>query len=158
MNSGFSFLFGAVMTRRRTGFSLLELLIVLMIVGVVTGLSGGRVHAIIVQQRVSRAATSLQSDLEAAFAIANRNRRPIRIAWDASKLQLQVTDRAGTTFYRRTPLGKDYGFSSSNVSFSRSPVEIFPNGLANDTLTVVLTAESNTRRIRMTRAGMVLIQ
>jgi prepilin-type N-terminal cleavage/methylation domain-containing protein len=151
--------FGVVMSRRRTGFSLLELLIVMMIVGVVTALSGGRVHAIIVQQRVARAAMSVQSDLEAAFAVANRNRRPVRIAWDASKLQMQVTDRAGSVYYRRTPLGMDaYGFSASNVSFSRSPVEIYPNGLANDTLTIVITNESNTKRVRMSRAGMVRVE
>lgn len=146
------------MKRRKTGFSLLELLIVLMIVGIITALSGGRVHAIIVQQRVNRAANSVQSDLEAAFAIANRNRRPIRISWDASKLQLDVTDRAGTVYYRRTPLGKDYSFTSSNVSVSRSPIEIFPNGLANDTLLIQLSMESNVKKIRMSRAGMVLLQ
>jgi prepilin-type N-terminal cleavage/methylation domain-containing protein len=147
------------MTCRRTGFSLLELLIVLMIVGVVSALSAGRIHAIIVQQRVSRAATSLQSDLEAAFAIANRNRRPIRINWSTSSMQMQVTDRSGSIFYRRTPLGQDaYGFTTSNVTFSRSPIEVFPTGLANDTLMITLTAEGNTRKIRMTRAGMVLTQ
>jgi prepilin-type N-terminal cleavage/methylation domain-containing protein len=147
------------MTFRRAGFSLLELLIVLMIVGVISGLSAGRIHAIIVQARVARAATSLQTDLEAAFAIANRNRRPVRIAWSTSSMQMRVTDRSGSVFYRRTPLGRDaYGFTSSNVSFSSSPIEVFPNGLANDTLTITLTAESNTRKIRMSRAGMVLVQ
>jgi prepilin-type N-terminal cleavage/methylation domain-containing protein len=147
------------MKRRRTGFSLLELLIVLMIVGIVSALSAGRIHAIIVQQRVSRAATSLQSDLEAAFAIANRNRRPIRIAWSTASMQMQVTDRSGSIFYRRTPLGRDaYGFTTSNVTFSRSPIEVFPTGLANDTLTITLAAEGNTRKIRMTRAGMVRTQ
>jgi len=137
---------------------MIELMLVLMIMGVVGALSAGRIHSVIVQQRVARAASSLQSDLEAAFAIAARNRRPIRINWNASKMQMGVTDRAGTIYYRRTPLGKDaYGFSASNVTFTNNPLEIYPNGLAGDTLAIVLSLEGNTRTIVVSRAGMVRV-
>lgn len=144
--------------RNRRGFTLLEVLVVLMIMGVVGALSAGRIHAIIVQQRVSRAANSLQTDLQSAFGIASRNRQPIRISWNSTKMQLDVTDRAGATFYRRTPLGNDYGFASSNVSVSASPVEVYPNGYASDTLTIVLSSDGNTKRVHMYRTGMVVLQ
>ena len=138
---------------------MLEVVIALMLVGIVSMLSAGRIHSIMVQQRVARAATSVQTDLEAAFSIAARNRRPIRIRWDATKMQMQVTDRAGSIFYRRTPLGKDaYGLSSSGVSFSSNPLEVYPNGLAADTLKIVLSVESSSRTIRMSRGGMVQIK
>jgi Tfp pilus assembly protein FimT len=137
---------------------MLEVVIALMLVGIVSMLSAGRIHAIMVQQRVARAATSLQSDLEAAFTIAARNRRPIRIAWDATKMQMQVTDRTGTIFYRRTPLGKEaYGLSSSNVTFSTNPLEVYPNGLAAGSLTIALSLEGNKRTIQMSRGGMVQV-
>jgi prepilin-type N-terminal cleavage/methylation domain-containing protein len=145
-------------SRVRRAFTMLEVVVVLMIVGVVSTLSAGRIHAIIVKERVQRASTSLQSDLQAAFAIASRNRRPIRISWNSAKMQMDVTDRAGTTFYRRTPLGNDYGFTSSAVAFSASPIEVYPNGFASDTLTVVLSSDGNTRRVHMTRTGMVVQQ
>lgn len=130
----------------------------MIMVGIVSALSAGRIHSLMVQQRVARAATSLQSDLEAAFALAVRNRAPVRIAWNSTKRQMGVTDRAGTTFYRRTPLGTDYGLSASGVAFSKSPLEIYPNGLAEDTLKIVLTIETSTRSIRVSRAGMVRVQ
>ncbi len=138
---------------------MLEVVIALMLVGIVSMLSAGRIHKIMVQQRVARAATSVQSDLEAAFTIAARNRQPVRIAWNATKMQMQVTDRAGTTVYRRTPLGKDaYGLSSSGVSFSVNPLEVYPNGLAGNPLTISLSMESSSRTITMSRGGMVKIQ
>ena len=145
--------------RFRSGFTMLEVVVTLMIVGLVSTLSAGRIHSLIVQQRVARAATSLQGDLESAFTIASRNRQPVRIVWNSAKMQMALTDRTGAIFYRRTPLGQDaYGLKSSGVSFSRSPVEVFPNGLADGTLTITITSETSTRTILMSRAGMVRIQ
>jgi len=145
--------------RSRRGFSLLEITVAMVIVGLTSAASAGKVHDIMIQQRVARAATAMRNDLEGAFALAVRNRRPIRISWDATAMQLGVTDRAGTTAYRHTNVGRDaYGLTSSAVSFSRSPVEVYPNGLANDTLTITLSTGGVTKRVRMSRAGLVLIQ
>ena len=87
--------------------------------------------------------------------IAQRNRRPVRISWDASKLQLNVTDRAGTTTYRRTTLGSAYGLKASNVTFSVSPLEIFPNGLAASSLVIALSANGFVDTVFVSRAGLV---
>ena len=143
----------------RRGFSLLEVSVVLVIAGIVGSMSAGRFHDLIVQQRVARAATAVQNDLEAAFATAARNRKPVRISWSASTMQLNVTSRDGSRTYRHTGLGRDaYGLTSSAVSVSQSPVEVFPNGLAADTLLVTLSMNNTTKRVRMTRAGLVQIQ
>lgn len=158
MTGAFFASFGRPMIRSaRAGFSMIEIMLVVMIMGLVGALSAGRIHAIIVQQRVVRASASLQSDLESAFAIAARNRRPVRISWNSAKMQMGVTDRAGAIYYRRTPLGATYGFSASNVTFSNNPLEIYPNGLAGDTLAIVLSLEGNTRTIVVSRAGMVRV-
>ena len=134
-------------------------MVVVTIMGVVGAMSAGRVHALIVHQRVTRAASAVQNNLEAAFATSGRNRRPVRIAWDAASAQLQVTNRAGTRTYSHTNLGRDpYGLGSSAVSVSSSPVEVFPTGLASDTLLVTITLENTTKRVRMSRAGMIDVQ
>lgn len=146
-------------SRPRAGFSMLEIMVVLVIVGITSSISIGRIHALIIQERVQRAATSVQNDLEAAFALAARNRRPIRIEWNATTMQLGVTDRAGTTAYRHTNLSQDaYGMRASGVTFSRSPLEVYPNGMANDTLTITIHGPNVTKTIRMSRAGLVLVQ
>jgi Tfp pilus assembly protein FimT len=134
----------------------LELLVVMVIGGVMAKVSMGRIHDLMSQQRVSHAATAVQNDLEAAFQIAGRNRKPVRITWDVSVMQLEITDRAGTTFYRRTNLGRQaYGFASNAVTSSASFVEVYPNGLASDTLLMTLSSNGFTKKLRMSRAGLV---
>jgi prepilin-type N-terminal cleavage/methylation domain-containing protein len=145
--------------RLRPGFSLLELMVVVVIMGVVGAMSAGRIHSIIVQQRVARAASVVQNDIESAFLTAGRNRRPVRIAWNSASMVMEVTDRAGTRVYRRTGLGREtYGLTSGAVSFSRSPLEIFPTGLANDSLVITFTVENVTKRVHVSRAGLVRVQ
>lgn len=140
----------------RTGFTILELLTVMVVVGLISTISAGRIRDLMVQQRLARAATVIQTNAEAAFAIAVRNRRPIRISWNSSAMQMDVTDRAGTTLYRKVGLGQDpYGLSSGTVTFSRSPLEVYPNGLANDTLLITLSSNSVKKKIYITRAGLV---
>jgi len=138
---------------------MLEVMVALVIVGVTSSITVGKIHLLMIQTRIQRAATSVQNDLEAAFALAGRNRRPIRISWNSSTQQMAVTDRAGTTAFRHTNLDMgSYGLRPKDVSFSRSPVEVYPDGLANDTLTITIRRSGNIKLIRMSRAGLVLIQ
>lgn len=142
----------------RSGFTIFELITVLTIAGITAALSAGRFHAVMMQQRVARAATTVQGNLEAAFAIAARNRVPIRIVWNASTMQMGVTDRAGSIYFRKTAFGKDdFGLLPGAVSFTNNPLEVYPNGLAADTLAITISAEGNQRTIVMSRAGMVQV-
>jgi prepilin-type N-terminal cleavage/methylation domain-containing protein len=139
----------------RAGFTILELITVLVVGGILTSFAMGRVTQIMSSQRLKAASVAVQNELSGAWAIALRNRRPVRISWDASKMQLNITDRAGTTVYRRTTLGSAYGLRSSGVDFSINPLEIYPNGLAADTLRITLLANTYTDTIRVSRAGLV---
>lgn len=141
--------------RARRGFTILELLIVMMMACLVGGLSLGRIHNIMNQQRMSRAVSSVRTNVELAFAMAERDRKPVRISWDATNLQLDVTDRAGTTVFRRAGLGTTYGLPANSVAFSPSVLEVYPNGLANGALQVTFTANNNIRKLFVNRAGMV---
>lgn len=144
--------------RTRRGFSILELVVAIVVIGILASISVGKMHDVIVQQRVYRASNNIQTNVEAAWSLAARNRRPIRISWDASTSQIKITDRAGTTTYRKASLGADpYGLAPGTVTFSSSPIEVYPDGLASDTLLITLsiTSPAVTKRIWVSRAGLV---
>jgi len=144
--------------RSRRGFSMIEVMLVLSMLGIIATVSLGKLHDIIVQQRVLKAASAVQNTVENAFAIATRNRRPIRITWDAVSMQLSVTDRAGTTKFRSLPLGSDaYSLPAGSVTLSINPVEVYPNGLATDSFSVAVTAPKTSKRVWVSRAGLVKV-
>jgi Tfp pilus assembly protein FimT len=137
----------------------MELLIVMLIMGIMAQLSMGRVHALMGQQRVVHAATAIRNDLEAAFQIAGRNRKPVQITWDASTQQFIIGDRSGSMFYRKTNLGRQaYGFLPGEVTVSQTPLQIYPNGLAADELVVTINSQGVKKTIKMSRAGLVQVR
>ena len=144
--------------RLRRGFSVLELVVVLMIGGVIASMSAGRVNALMTQQRVVHAATAIQNDLEAAFQIAGRNRKPVLISWEETQQQFNITDRTGTISYRRIKLGQQaYGFAKGAVTVSDASIEVYPNGLAESPLVITISSHGVTKKLRMSRAGLVQI-
>ena len=148
-----------VLSRRahlRRGFSILELITALVIIGVLASVSAGKVRDVMTQQRLYRASNNVQTNVEAAWALAARNRRPIRISWDSTNRLMRITDRAGTTNFRRTSFGQDpYGLMAGSVKFSSPMIEIFPDGLATDTLLITLSNFGQTKKIWVSRAGLV---
>lgn len=148
--------------RARRGFSILEMLVVVVLVGIIMSMAGLRVTNMITQQRVVRAAGTVQTDLELAFAAAGRNRAPTKIVFSSSSsaILLRVTDRTGSTEYKRTDF-KQLGLSNGDVTVSNAAVTVFPNGFADGTLTVTISVTKNgvlyKRVVSMTRAGLVKV-
>lgn len=142
------------------GYTIIEVLMVLILVGLMAALSAGRVNQIITKQRVNRAAYALASGFQQAFVLAQRDRKPMRISFDSTMMQFSTADRAGNKF-GGTPLA-GFNIKPSNVTVSRSMVEVYPIGLAQDSLSVTLsvTAGTNTytHTVRMTRGGMVQVK
>lgn len=142
----------------RRGFSMIEAMLVISMLGIIASVSLGKLHDVIVQQRVLRAASAVQNTVENAFAVATRNRRPIRISWDASRMQLSVTDQAGSTRFRSLSLGSDaYSLPSGSVTLTENPIAVYPNGLAADSFSVKLTTPKTSKRVWVSRAGLVKV-
>ena len=124
-------------------------------------LSVGRISAIMSRQRVNRAAIAVSNDLETAFALTFRDRKPVRISFDTATVQLSVTDVASGTVFRRTSLA-GFNLTSSNVSLSSNAVTVYPVGLADDSLSITISATigstTYTQRVRMARGGLVQIK
>jgi prepilin-type N-terminal cleavage/methylation domain-containing protein len=147
---------------RRVGFTMIEILIVVCILGVLAILSAGQISNYVRERNVSSAAAIVRTDLQEAFAIAARNRRPVRVSFATADTALRLTNRENTVTYVRRGLGAGAGFllEPSDIAFctstcSSASVDVFPNGWASDTLTVTISKGSYTRAIYMSRSGLV---
>ena len=148
-------------SRERSGFTMIEIIAVLAIIALITALSMGRISSIITRQRLNRAAVALSNDLQASFALAQRDRTPVRISFNSSTMELSLADAISGTVLRKTSLG-NFDLTASNISASRTSLTVYPAGLANDTLSITLSATlgdtTYSQRVRMTRGGMVQIK
>jgi Tfp pilus assembly protein FimT len=133
-----------------------EMITVLVLIGILASISIGKMRDVMTQQRLYRASNIVQTNVEAAWALAVRNRRPIQISWNAANRQMRVTDRGATTTFLRASLGQDpYGLPPGSVTFSKDTLEVYPNGLANDTLLITLSSTGQTKKVWVSHAGLV---
>jgi type II secretory pathway pseudopilin PulG len=147
---------------RSLGFTLIEMVFVMCLIGLLGVMSAGRISTYIQERNVAAAVAIVRNDLQQAFAIAARNRQPVRISFATADTALHVANRANTVTYINRDFGRESGFmlTPSNVTFcastcSGASVDVFPNGWASDTLTVTITKGSYSRGLRMSRSGLV---
>lgn len=148
-------------TRRRTGFTMIEMLVVFVVFAATVMISIRSVGDTLRRDRVTKTAALMSADLERAFALAARQRTPIRLLMDTSRRVFSIADRADTTFKYRT---RDFRTGDFQLDFFRSnkdSLDVMPNGLATDTLLLTIGVYSGGRAhskvIRVTRAGLIRV-
>jgi prepilin-type N-terminal cleavage/methylation domain-containing protein len=144
---------------RRSGFTMLEMVLVLAIIGIMTTVALAGFTRLVNQARIDRASQTLSYDLQMAFAIVGRNRKPVRITWIPAQVQFSITDRSDTLLFRTRGMGPDSPFKLQQSMFtvSRTQVEIFPPGLAADSLNIKIVNGDQKRTISMSRGGLVQV-
>jgi prepilin-type N-terminal cleavage/methylation domain-containing protein len=148
--------------RAPAGFTLIEMLIVTSVLGIIALMSMGRISEYVRERNVASAAATVRADLQQAFAIAARNRRPVRLSFASADTALKMTDRENTVTYVRRGLGNGGGFmlAPSDVAFcastcSDASIDVFPNGWASDTLSITISKGSYSRGLHMSRSGLI---
>jgi type II secretion system protein H len=144
--------------RSRIGFTLLEVLVVVLIMGIVGTTAMMSVSASMTQTRVQRAASVISTDLRLAQSMAERQRRPVEVVFDPTARVMRVRDAANpaTVFSERHfGLGGEYPVRSMDVS--PTSMVVFPNGLTSTQVTVTLRWADRQRVVTMTRAGQVRV-
>jgi type II secretory pathway pseudopilin PulG len=136
---------------------MVELGLTLVIISLLTALSVPRIGPLLSRSRVNQTAAVVAADLETAFAIAGRQRRPVRLSCVCASVRYQVADRSdGTPRLSRTLSGNEESGVTA-LAFSTPQVDIFPSGVASAPLLVTISAGAYSRQIQMTSAGQVRI-
>ena len=136
---------------------------VFVLVGIVMAIAIRSVGDTMRRDRVNKAVAIVSADLEQAFALAARQRTPIRLLFDSTRMTFAVVERADTTLKYRTRQFKNGDLQLDYYSVSRNTLDILPSGLSADTLSLRMGIYSKNnslydRTLRMTRGGMVRIK
>jgi len=145
------------MVHRAPGFTFIELLIVITVFGVLTTATLPTVSRMITHSRVNQAAMVIGHDLTVAVSAAARERKPIRITRGGDGQSFTVADRASGTVLQTRWLGSDTPYGLDSLSFSATPIDVFPNGFTSSALTVTVWARAYSRQVTMSRAGWVRV-
>jgi Tfp pilus assembly protein FimT len=143
-------------TRGLKGFTLFELLIIVVILGIAATMMGPAMSRIVRHQRVNRASTIIVSDLQNAFAVAARQRMPVRVQADAASRSYQFVDRAtGAVLRIRAFYGDTSEYKLSTLVFTPATFDVFPNGVSSSPVTIDLANGEYIRHITASTAGFV---
>lgn len=146
--------------RSRLGFTMIELALVVSLIAIMSAMTIPRIGRILQANLVNRTAATVASDLEQAFTLAARYRRPMRISCTCASGVYTVADRTGGTVRLRRSLAGDRDLGSITLAFQAplsGVVDIFPSGVSTSQLQVRITSGPSTRAVTLSRAGQVRI-
>ena len=135
---------------------MIEVLMVVVIVGVMAMVAGPAMSRIVRHNRVNRASTLIAADLQNAFAVAARQREPIRVQADSVTKSYQFVDRkTGAVLRIRTFYGDTSEYKLTRLVFLPSAIDVFPNGVSSAPLTVNLSNGDYARQVTASTAGFI---
>ena len=142
----------------RQGFTIMEVLVVLGIIGILATMVGPAMSRIVRHQRANRAATVITADLQNAFAVAARQRQPVRILADASTRSYQFIDRkTGNVLRIRTFYGDTSEYKLTTLVFNPTTIDVFPSGISSAPVTITLANGDYGKTITASTAGFIRV-
>jgi Tfp pilus assembly protein FimT len=141
---------------------MVELALVFTIIAIMTAMMIPKIGRTMQATRVNRTTAIVAADLEQAFTLAARFRRPMRLSCDCANARYTIADRADGTVRLRRTLRGDSDLGNMTVVFETLPVagvtlDIFPSGISTTRARVRITSGASTRAVTLSTAGHVRI-
>jgi prepilin-type N-terminal cleavage/methylation domain-containing protein len=136
----------------RRGFSLIEVLIVLVMIGLLVGITAPRVGRQITRDRVLRSAVVVQGMLDEATQLSTRLRSPVQVSYASGTLT--VRDREAGTVLRSRRFGADQDLRAT-VASSPASITIFPGGRSDAGIRITLSGGDFSTVVSRTTTGIV---
>jgi prepilin-type N-terminal cleavage/methylation domain-containing protein len=145
-------------TRLTGGFTLIEMVIAITVVGILIAVSIWRIVPAVERAKVRQATSVIAADLRYAQMVAARQHRPVVVIVTPAVQGYMIRDRNGTTIFRTRLLGPDTDYGVQDLSSTpANAVEVFPSGVTPQTTILTVKNDSYERKVRITRAGHVRI-
>jgi len=137
------------------GFTMLEMLLVLIVMGILVTIAVNKTSRIMRHERVNRAAQVMVQDFQNGFAMAGRQRAPVRLTFSPTARTYAFTDRATGTNYLTRYMDNTSEFQLSTMTPSSSTVDVLPNGIGSTAFTVTISLGDYSKTVSASTAGFV---
>jgi hypothetical protein len=114
-----------------------------------------KIERVVRHERVNRAAQVLVQDLQNGFAMAGRQRAPVRLTFTVGTKTYVFSDRASGTVLQTRVMSTGADYSLTSMSTTATSVDILPNGIGSTAFTVTLTNGDYSRTVSASTAGFV---
>ena len=141
--------------RRRPGFSMIEMVLVLIMVGLLVRISIIKTSKIMRHERVNRAAQVMVQDFQNGFAMAGRQRAPVRLTFTPSTKTYVFSDRATGTVFQTRIMDNTTEFQLGTMTPSVTTVDVLPNGIGSTAFNVVVSLGDYSRTVTASSAGFI---
>ncbi|MFN2604105.1 MAG: Tfp pilus assembly protein FimT/FimU [Gemmatimonadaceae bacterium] len=141
--------------RRRAGFSMIEMVIVMIIMGILVKMAVTKMGTVMRHERVNRAAQVIVADLQNGFAMAGRQRAPVRLTFTPSTKTYVFSDRASGTVFQTRIMDNRSEYALTTMTASPATLDVLPNGIGSNALSVTVAQGDYSRTVTASSAGFV---
>lgn len=139
----------------RPGVSLVEQVAILTIMGLLVAISVPKIARIMQHERVNHAAQIVVADLQNGFAMAGRQRAPVRLTFTSSTKSYVFTDRATGKIFQVRFMDNGSEYALSTLTSVPATVDVLPNGIGSTAFTVTVGQGNYSRKVTASSAGFV---